>query len=770
MNNLFALASNETTAGSVYFLNSIFGTVGNVLGGTGPQLLGSMFQVFNTAVLAVGSLMVTYTTVVSILLTAHEGEALGKKFHSLWIPMRTVMGIAALVPTASGYSYMQIALMWFIIQGVGAADTLWATTVNYVASGQSTVPNPPGTARATLRLGLGQLWQGLSCQAAAKANYSSGYYCADNPTTPFCTNTDTLSIAAGSSGVKNGYYEMGPSGACGRLKLGDATSLGQAKNQAFSQIITTLGSLASQMVALDYGYGQFINTVVTPPNPPPTPPSWLAAYCTDNNISGAQCLPSIFSTAFPQPSATVKAESTVKDIYWQYGLEAVAGGNFIQTAGNLYTGIVGAAMGTSGAGSNNLASVQTTAINNGWIYAGGYFYYLAKANNAISLNVGTIDVEPPASKMTLDTEKAMASAAGTLAQYINATMSPSSGSTSGLSTTCGGSEYSGSANFLCDEILGSWIANLSGSSTGALSQNPVLAAQSEGHTILTAVMIVIPIIFFTNIGFGLLGGIYLGTSPGVAAAIATVNSIIPIAMFIILVFLGLGLTLAVYTPMIPYMLFTFGAINWLIASIETMIAAPIVAIGLLHPEGHEVWGQAEKAMMLILNIFLRPSLMIFGMIGGMLMTYTVVMMINYAFLNVVTMVSGNSANLIEMIFFMVLYTSIFTTSMNKCFDLIHMVPDKIMRWIGGGSEQFGEAGGLDKVGQSMEAGGGKASEFAKGAGETAGKGAGEYGQARTKDKAGKGARNASETPPGNPPGGSPPAGGAPPAGGGEAVG
>lgn len=744
MNNLFALASNETTGGSVFFLNSIFGTVGGVLGGTGPQILGTMFQVFNTAVLAVGSLLVTYTTVVSILLTAHEGEALGKKFHSLWIPMRTVMGIAALVPTASGYSYMQIALMWFIIQGVGAADTLWATTINYIASGQSTAPLAPGSAAGTLKLQLGQLWQGLTCQAAAKANFATGYFCADNPTSRFCTSTDTLSIAPGSSGLGTAggktVYNMGPSGRCGVLTLGDSSPTGQAKNEALSQIISTLGSLASQMIALDYGYTQFYNSAdATPPLPPP---SWVSAYCTDNNLSGSQCNPSAF-TEFPPFRADTKPIGTLTDLYWKYGLATIAGGNFIQTAGNLYVGIVGASMSSGGGGAGSLASVQTTAINNGWIYAGGYFYYIAKANNTISTNVGTITITPPnpSNPAFSGPEKDMTTAAGMLATYVNSTLSSTSGATSGLPTTCGGSIDSGGANALCGDIIGSWISNLSGSSSASLSQNPVLAAQSEGHTILTAVEVVIPIIFFVNIAAGLLGGVYLGTGPGIAAAIAAVNSLIPIAMFIILVFLGLGLTLAVYTPMIPYILFTFGAINWLIATIETMIAAPIVAIGLLHPEGHEVWGQAEKAMMLILNIFLRPSLMIFGMVSGMLMTYTVVMMINYAFLNVVTMVAGQSANIIEMIFFMVLYTSLFTTSMNKCFDLIHIVPDKILRWIGGGGEQFGESGGLDKIAQGQEAAGQKAAEFSKGAGEAAGKGAGKVRKARGKEKAKKDAQN-----------------------------
>ncbi len=752
MNNLFSLASNETLNGSVFFLNSIFGTVGSVLGGSGPQLLGTMFQVFNTAVLALGSVIVTYTTVVSILLTAHEGEALGKKFHSMWIPMRTVMGIAALVPTSTGYSYLQICLMWLIIQGVGAADTLWAATVNYVASGQSTAPAAPTGPPGPLRLGVTQLWQGLVCQASAKANYVSGYYCADNSTLKFCTATDNLSVTAGSSQVKDGIYSMGPDGICGKLTLGDSSAVGQAQTQALSQIVATLGSLASQLVALDYGYNNFVNSTATPP---PTPPSWISQYCTDNDLSGSQCVPSAFAS-YKSPSATEANTATVTQIYWPYGLKSIAGGDFLTTSANLYTGIVGAAMAPASGSPSALAGVQATAINNGWIYAGGYFYYIALANSKMSTTVGSINVTPPvATNLPLSTEKALTSAGKSLSDYINAEANRAAASANNaLPTQCGGSEYSGGANFLCDEIIGSWMRNLSGSSGTTLTQNPVIAAQSEGHTILNAVLIVIPIIFFTNIGLGFLGGIYLGTGPGVAAAITTVNSIIPIAMFIILVFLGLGLTLAVYTPMIPYMLFTFGALNWFIATIETMIGGPLLAIGLLHPEGHEVWGQAEKSLMLILNIFLRPSLMIFGMIGGMLMSYTVVMMINFAFLNVVTMVSGSSANIIEMIFFMVLYTSLFTTSMNKCFDLIHIVPDKVMRWIGGGGEQFGEGSSLEKISGGMEAGGKKAESAVGSVGSEskAGKGEGENWEKRKGQAGGRGGAS-----------GSPGGGAAPPA-------
>ncbi len=724
MNNLFALAANEATAGSVFYLNSIFGTVGGVLGGTGPELLGAMFKVFNTSVLALGSIIITYTTVASILLTAHEGEALGKKFHTLWIPMRTVMGIAALIPTATGYSYLQIGLMWLIIQGIGAADTLWTTTVNYVASGQSTVPNAPGGVDRLLQSKFGYLFEGMVCQASAKAKFGSGYYCSDNASSSFCTANDTLSIAPGSSQVSNGAYQMGPGGVCGDLTLGDpADPVGQAQNQALAQIISSFGSLANQFVGIDYAYNTFRNA---PPELLTPPPSWITDYCNDHNLPGSQCNAAAFSNFEPPSLANSnQSKQTVEDLYWQYGLLATAGGNFISTAANLYVGIVGAAAQTGNNSSKALDNVKVTAIDNGWIFAGGYFYYIAKANNKISKNQ-SISVNPPdLTSLSTDTEKGLTQASIILVQKIG-TSNPNPKNL-GLSTSCSKGAFKG-LNPACEAIISSWISNISGSSNAELSQNPVVKAQSFGSTVLDAVVLAGSLLLVANFLIGLGGGIYFGVSPTIGAVIGVIQTLVPMAMFFLLIFLGIGATLAVYTPMIPYMLFTFGALNWLIGTVETMIAAPIVAIGLLHPEGHEMWGLAEKALMLILNIFLRPGLMIFGMIAGMLMSFAVVMLINYAFLNVMSMISPNGG-ILEMIFFMVLYTGLFTTSMNKCFDLIHIIPDKILRWIGGGAETFGEGGGIEKVSQAFEAGSQKASRGIEGGvsgaqapGKAAGKG------------------------------------------------
>src|SRR5688572_20342112 len=124
MINVFQLADNDQ---SILFLGQIFGNVGAGLSGTGPTLLANMFKTFNTILLVVGVIFVVYTTVMGVIATAHEGEFMGKKWNSIWIPLRMIMGIVALVPTKSGYCAIQVVIIWLVVQGIGAADMVWKT-------------------------------------------------------------------------------------------------------------------------------------------------------------------------------------------------------------------------------------------------------------------------------------------------------------------------------------------------------------------------------------------------------------------------------------------------------------------------------------------------------------------------------------------------------------------------------------------------------------------------------------------------------------------
>lgn len=120
---------------SVGFLANIFGIVDGVLHGTGSQIMGSIFEVFNAAVMALGGIIVTYTMILSTMNTAHEGEMLGKKWNSIWVPVRATAGFALLIPKASGFCLLQIFVMWVVVQGIGAADKVWNAALSYLDRG-----------------------------------------------------------------------------------------------------------------------------------------------------------------------------------------------------------------------------------------------------------------------------------------------------------------------------------------------------------------------------------------------------------------------------------------------------------------------------------------------------------------------------------------------------------------------------------------------------------------------------------------------------------
>jgi hypothetical protein len=126
-----------------------------------------------------------------------------------------------------------------------------------------------------------------------------------------------------------------------------------------------------------------------------------------------------------------------------------------------------------------------------------------------------------------------------------------------------------------------------------------------------------------------------------------------------------------------------------------MLAAPMVAIGLAYPEGqHEVLGRAEPAISLLANVFLRPTLMIFGLIAGILVSYVAINFLSSLFAGITAIlgnnvVGGSGLGPVQSILLTVIYISFVIAILNRSFALIHIFPDRILSWISWTST-FGE--------------------------------------------------------------------------------
>src|SRR3990167_9715640 len=359
MISVFTVSSTDK---SVDYLYQIFGSMNGVVktGAIDITILSTMFKTFNTIILAIGTLIVLYVMIVGVIQTAHEGEFMGKKWNNIWIPIRTVLGIAALVPIGSGYSAIQLVMMWVILQGVGAANTVWNTALGYAANVGTmkgiTIPTTNSTSA------IKALFQGLVCYQTMSYQPSSTntpygtYYCNINSCTP--PNFDEPGILNST----NTKYSMGPQDACGTLTYCNQQTacadlkqdsltcyVCKAQKQALQDMIPTLARVAEQFVKLDYEYQIYYSeskkaadaATLSGTEVKVTPPDWIQNYCTTGNKQkcyGGGDLPSpLGSSSLDSGGPT----SAAINMYWTYGLQPAFGNeDFITTASKYYKGLL----------------------------------------------------------------------------------------------------------------------------------------------------------------------------------------------------------------------------------------------------------------------------------------------------------------------------------------------------------------------------------------------------------------------------------------------
>ena len=181
---------------------------------------------------------------------------------------------------------------------------------------------------------------------------------------------------------------------------------------------------------------------------------------------------------------------------------------------------------------------------------------------------------------------------------------------------------------------------------------------------------------------------------------------LPLGTTILSMMMVSGMMLAIYLPLIPFMMFVLAGIGWLLGVMEAIVAVPIVCFGIMHPRGdHNVLGKSEPGLMLLVNIFIRPALIILSLLLGIGLLFIALEVINNGFSQVAGSMLTMSSNLRDPFTatcLIAIYTLFIVMVAQKCFSMISIVPDSVLRWIQGGNatqEQFGEMG---KVMEQMD--------------------------------------------------------------------
>jgi len=149
---------------------------------------------------------------------------------------------------------------------------------------------------------------------------------------------------------------------------------------------------------------------------------------------------------------------------------------------------------------------------------------------------------------------------------------------------------------------------------------------------------------------------------------------------------GAGIMLFYVLPLVPFIKFLFGVVGWLLNILEAIIAIPLVAVAHLTTGGQGLSGDlARTAYFLIFSVFLRPALLIVGLIVALMMFSVAVSVLNdmykYAILGFRGTNTGEANGGLSVIMYTVLYTVIAYMLCNLCFHLIEEIPNRALTWI-----------------------------------------------------------------------------------------
>jgi len=109
-------------------------------GSTNLGLLGDMFASFNVALMVFVGLLLAYQATLGAMQTAHEGVTLGKRYHSVYAPVRAPLSLVLLtpLPIIKGLTVLQASILMAVYGSIGMADMPWTAFTKYLSTAPAT--------------------------------------------------------------------------------------------------------------------------------------------------------------------------------------------------------------------------------------------------------------------------------------------------------------------------------------------------------------------------------------------------------------------------------------------------------------------------------------------------------------------------------------------------------------------------------------------------------------------------------------------------------
>ncbi|KKB09193.1 DotA/TraY family protein [Devosia chinhatensis] len=648
---LSALQSSGAESWSTQLAAQIFGP----LFGAGATLLSNTIGYLNVAILVVGGLLFFYNVTAALLQTAHEGEVLGKRWNSLWGPIRVIVAVGLMmpVPNLGGYNTIQAGIGYVVRGSTALATLMWSSAVPALVTGDvqviATSPSLPTPI-------IAEIWKISACTALANHQLAA---VGSNSNVSLVEAEHSSGAIALVSAILG--QETSTAGICGsiatpsapmHLSEVDAALFLSAHKSALSTMMAKTDLLAAKVLAASFGRdGQAVDL------------------------------------AGDLRQAVIDANSALSPVF-----------ELVRSAGG-------------GEGQERLRSYLQNQEGEGWLSAGSYYLVLARLNQeAASVLSARPSVLTPARYIyeqtgsTLDAaasgrrpgwfgsasaqnlrlneeeilriggdmEGAFARAAASLSSFgfglpdpaLAAALTPSQGE--------GGSIWD-ALSAAVDEVgrkLTQQIAlNFSPDAAGG---DPLVGLVELGQLLVGAAASILAALALAS-AVPVVGG-------AVGAAMAVVGPLL-------LTMTVAGGAMAVLLPAMPFVLWVLAVFGYFVTVVIAIVAAPLWTLAHMQMDGEGIApAAAQQGYRLLLRLFLTPPLMIVGFFAAMAVFRAVSTLIGTGIYYLLSSFSGHPVFWLAAIAVMtVLTVAIFLIVIERSFSLVTSLPAAVSEWIGGGS-------------------------------------------------------------------------------------
>lgn len=680
---------------------------GNVIaaGGAYPypmhRALHTLLEFYTRGIFVVSVFVILYLITTIVAETAATGTPFGQRFNRLWAPVRLVLFFALLVPmntgaSDSGANSAQIIALWVAKSGSNFATNTWLLfndrlTGTYLGDTRDLVAKPKIPELSEL---VKFMYVAKTCKIAKEMAY------------PGLTGGKIQAYV-----VREKQYPAVAGGA-------DATAfLPAGFNQAAR--FSNYGNIKIVFGHLDTTLNEKFKGGVRP-------------YCGDITVkisqmdslgapySGANAIQSLYYNLIKEmwqnPGITDYAECSVRHVV-QDGMNPncpfKADADFAQSQMQLYKSYL----------ENNLGplidrqiastdwSVQGPILRLGWAGSALWYNRIAEVNGEVStavLNIPQAGQYPEIMTLVAEKKKMQDENAGGASLYdpILASGQPMDFENpvdlqvatalykahafwdqDGVAHTHFTSKDSNFLISIINKVFGT-------SGIYDILENPdihPLAQLSALGRSMTEASI-------NNIFLGAAGNLVVGSNQAGAAIAGLMNTIG-------FSFLAMALILYYILPLMPFIYFLFAVSGWVKGVFEAVIGMPLWALAhILSIDGQGLPGRfATGGYFLLMEIFIRPTLIVIGMLASIIVFSGLVVVMNDVFNIAVMNVGGfdreNASALsveyyrgpLDQFFFTAMYVVAVYMLALSCFKLIDQIPKNVMRWMGASVASFQES-------------------------------------------------------------------------------